>query len=653
MARPKGVELQTVWKNFAKGLNTLVASNKIRPDELADATNIILTGEGFPTKRPGLDYYGDMLTSGQPILNTYGYYNSDGTSQFLALQNGLLKRKNANDSWSVVTGASFASGQLTAGVMTSNYLYLSNGISPLTRYDGSSMVVFSEISAPATTFLNLGGSLASGQYINSYRVSAYNSVGETLAAGAATIAVNTPRDLWNTNAESLVAGRTINVNWAKVSTARGYNIYGYINGVETLIDSVEGENVTTYADYGIRTPSQFFQVPASNTTGGPKGKFIIAFKGSLMIGGDPSNPSRLYFSAGADKPDNFSISDGGGWIDISKNSDDGKLIGGAVFQDSAILFKERSIHRFSFTEDVLPSLSLLKNDLGAVSFYAIQNVENDLFFLGRKPGGGAAIYVLGNEPNFLNVLRTNELSSRVRPELQTLTATNFERAGAVYYDGKYILFFTRGGDTKNNAALTYDRERLGFTQWRDVYADSSIVFYETNGTERFLIADNNDYSISEFSNIYTNDKGLPIEWSYRTRDEDFGNTLDKTRFNRIEMRLKDISGDVHFKVWTDTTDLVFDQIQSITSNNDDTAFGTGQFGDYSFGTNENEDIETNSESVIIRRILIKRLGAFSVANSMSFGLSGTELTSSATLLDLRLSGRLRSRNFYPREEEIF
>src|SRR5690606_3422907 len=120
------------------------------------------------------------------------------------------------------------------------------------------------------------------QYIYSYRVSAYNSVGETFAAGAATIAMNTARDLWNSNPEAPIAGRSITVNWGKVTGASGYNIYGFINGSETLIDSVQGENVTSYADYGIRFPSQFFSVPASNTTGGPKGKFIIEYKSALI-----------------------------------------------------------------------------------------------------------------------------------------------------------------------------------------------------------------------------------------------------------------------------------------------------------------------------------------------------------------------------------
>lgn len=106
-----------------------------------------------------------------------------------------------------------------------------------------------------------GGTLASATY--SYRVSAINAYGETLACAAVTAAVTGPN------------GRA-DLSWNAVvpadgaSPVTGYKVYGRTSGSELLMTTT-GAGVTTYSDTGAATPSG--ALPSTNTTDGPVGDF--------------------------------------------------------------------------------------------------------------------------------------------------------------------------------------------------------------------------------------------------------------------------------------------------------------------------------------------------------------------------------------------
>lgn len=631
--------VETSWANFAKGLNTLVSAAKIRDDELSLANNIILVDEGSPVRRWGTANY-----DGRDADMLFPFYKSDGTNELLRIKDGFLYKDDT-----LITGASFASGQVTTGVMAYDAVYFSNGIDNLAKYDGTSLAEYTGISAPASNWTTRGASLASGQYIYSYRVSAVNSVGETLACAATTIAVNKKRDLWNTNSSDIIEGNSINVRWNAVTGATGYNIYGYLNGDESYIDHVDGQGVTNYADYGVEEPSSVFLVPAGDTTTGPKGKYILEFKSSLIIAGDLENPTRVHYSAGVDKVDSFLISDGGGYIDIAKNSDDGHIRGLAKYQNNLVVLKERSIWQMDFTDAAIPSLTNVVMGIGCVSHRTITAVENDLFFLGRKIGGGAAIYVLGNEPNYLNVLRTNELSARVRPDLLALSPTNFEKTNAVYYDGKYILFYADGGVSDNNAALLYDRERLGYTKWNAIYSRDVKVFYDTNRNEHLLFADSNDGKITKLDPAYTDDKGAAIEWNYKTKEDDLKDPFLYKKYKDIQLRLRNVAGTIRIAIWTDSTQTAYSR--SISTSNLNTAFRNLKFRVGRFRRTIDQN-SSSPESVIIRRIPINRIGSAAIAKSIALEVSGSDKDSRATLLDVKIKARPKSKNYYPRTEVI-
>lgn len=637
------------WKEFSKGLNKLVSPAKIRDNELSIADNIILIDEGSPVKRWGTDYYGND-SGGTLTQALQPYYSSDGNNKLLKIEDGLAKVFNySTENWDAVYGGSFSSGLATNGVVAFDKLYLGNGTDPLTKFDGTTLTVFSEISAPAAASLVLGGSLASGQHQYSYRISAVNAVGETLATDSVTIDSDVPREDWNVNPASINEGNSVQVSWEKSTGATGYNIYGVIGGSETYLHHVDGEFTNSWADYGTSEPSAVFTVPSGNGTGGPKGKYMIEFKTSLLIGGDPDNPSRVYYSAGVDKIDSFLISDGGGYIDVSKNSDDGVIKGLASFQNKAIVFKERSVWQIDFTSSAIPSLQNIVKGIGCISHNSIANVENDVFFLGRKIGGGPALYTLGNEPNFLGVLRTNEISTRVRPVLEALGASDLEEANSVYFDGKYILFFTDGSSAYNNAAIVYDRERLAYTEWNSIYSTFSTVFYDADNEEHLLFVDGSDNRVSKLSDSYTTDKSNAIIWKIKTKEEDLKKPFLYKKFKWVNIRLRSVQGSTTLSLITDSQTAAFQS--SINAVSVNTVFKTGKFRTQKFRVSQ--DAGTSSpETIVVRRIPIAREGSDAIARSIAIQLYGEGSQSQAALLDVDIEARPKSDRFYPREEVI-
>lgn len=650
MAQQTNGMVEIYLKNFKKGLNNLVNATQIKDDELQDATNCLLADEGSVTKRWGSGYFGNAGSS-LGIWGIFPYYGTSNTKEILIQEGGFIKKYNTSTlNWDLVSGSSFASGITMDTALLNNTLYLSNGTDNLAKYSGNGLISFISINAPTSNWAVRGGSFASGQYIYSYRVSAVNTVGETLACAATTIAMADQRENWNPDSTNITAGRNVTINWNAVAGAAGYNIYGVVGANETYIDHIDGQGSKSWVDYGTKVPSQVFTTPSGDTTTAPKGKYITEFKSSLLLV-DASSPSRIWYSAGVDKPESFLISDGGGYVDISKNGEDGDITGVKVFQNKAIIFKERSIWSLDFTESTLPSIQTISRGMGCVSHWSIQNVENDLFFVGAKPGGGAAIYVLGNEPNYTGGLRTNELSARVRPQVTAINRTNFSKIKSIYYNNKYMMFYVDGNNAYNNAALAYDRERLGFTFWNSPNVSNLSIFYDTTGKEWLIFSDPSDNRVSYLDETLTDDKGNTIIWQYRTKELTLDDPYILKNFRWIKVRFRDTQGVVQINIYRDSNTNIYNYDTVLDTSRLNTSFGSGKFGVLKFGRTVSNNSGTPSD-ILIRRIPVMRIGHGANGKSISIEVVGQNANSKATLLDAKFTVKLRSKNNYDRNEII-
>ena len=98
-----------------------------------------------------------------------------------------------------------------------------------------------------SSLVEQSGTLGAGTYY--YRVTAINSVGETLASTEDSVVI--------------AASKGVQITWGAIDGATGYRIFGRTQATEQLLIAVGA--VTTWTDTGALTPAG--ALPSSNTTG--------------------------------------------------------------------------------------------------------------------------------------------------------------------------------------------------------------------------------------------------------------------------------------------------------------------------------------------------------------------------------------------------
>jgi len=629
--------LATVSANsWIRGKNTLVSQTQIKDNELVELLDGQLVEDGkVQIPRDGQDYYGN--TSGSRVVGLYPYYKSDGTNQLLRSSATTLQVLNTtSNDWDTVTGATYTTGLDTHGVTAYDYLYLCNGTDSLTKYGGSTITTFTAIVAPNAPTVTRTGT--TGSYTFSYKITALTASGETTGSTAGSTTLN-QAELDETSYMS--------VSWSAVTNATGYNVYGRKDGSWYFMRYLEGNSSTSFVDKGEITPSEIFTPPEGNSTGGQKGKYCAVYKDTLFIAGDPANPSRLYYSGGGDKIDDFTIANGGGFIDISKN--DGQVITGLiVFKDSLLVFKDRSIYSFSFGTTGLPQVTQVTSAVGAVSARSIVAVENDIFFASDR-----GIFTVGNEEGFsFDVLRTREISARVRSVFQASSTAYRYRISAVYAtvaNKNLVIFsYTPTGSTTNSRAIVYDRERLAWYEWTNVQASCWTNYISSDKDTHVLYGDDASGYVKEIL-TGSDDFGSAISGTVTLKAYDFsskgrtGISLYKVLKN-IFITLRSPSGSI-------TATVIKDGVSQVYSANLGTISPSINFGHYlmakfllgeSYGTGT-----TEADNNIVRRLKNINIEGRSFMLKLQNRGSGR-----FTLLDVIMEARPKSAHYYKSGEVV-
>ena len=599
--------LQLDWDSFRGGLDTLFRQTEIKDNELAQADNMQLVGLGVPSKRSGTnDYFQtspSVATGAQMVRGLKGVLFASGASgvnELISLSDyGFLVKKN-NASYSMIQGGSFASGYNAEMVQIFNNVYITNGTNNLVKYNGASIFPYTLISKPTgVTATNLSG--VSGTFTRSFRISAFNAVGETIASDAVLI-TNMPQDLTTT---------TTRLNWTTSSPASvviGYGVYGYDQGDERLISSVDSS--TLRFDYkGTPDPSSFVFPQSADTTAGPIAKYITTYKDKIILGNIQGFPSRISWSGGGNNVDKFNWRYGGGYVDIDKDTGD-QVTGVKEYQEAIIVFKERSIWKVTLATEgvlVIPTVQLIIRGVGAVSHRTIVPVENDLFFLSRR-----GVYSLGNEANYLaNALRTNEISARIRPIFATLSQSQLQQACATYQSNKYRLSYPAGGSVMNSKEVIYDRERLAWMGPNTYPAVPAIyeTYYDGDNKENLIWGDSNDTMVTQMSDAYVNDKGVKIQTILLTKKTAIGNTFKFKQFKDLYSNWRNVFGTPFVNIILETRDGAAGSAQSFTisASNAGTGWGFDKWGTFKWGNTLGAGSSAGSND-LAKRTRINKIG---------------------------------------------
>jgi len=493
-----------VVTGFLGGLNSFQDESLIKDSELTDAKNILLSVDGLEP-RPGTTAYGG--TQDSRIFGIFSYYKSDGTREFLRMSAGKLY-KETSSTWTQIGSTTWNTTARANFLQARDLVFIFNGVDALSYYDGSTITTFTALTTPVGLSLLTAGSAGTTTY--SYRVSAFNATGETLACTNVTI---------TTGNAILDATNFIKLTWTAVTGATGYNVWGNKStGLgETYLATVYVAGTDAYMDKGQDSPSTAILPPEVNTTAGIICSMAVFAQSRIFASGDPSNKSRLYYSGVGSKITDFSFSEtGGGATDIFKN--DGAIIEDVIpFQGAVVVGKTNAVYRFSIATGI-PTLEEITRSFGMIGFRASMHVENDVIFPTKKDGR-LAFYSLGNQENYAaGVIRTNELSIKISEDLKDVNLAYLQFAAGYYFNNIYICAITSQGSTVNDKIWVLDTRFGAWVYWTGLNPNCFTEFTDTTGVQKLYYGSDDDGYVYEMFTDDRNDNGAVIDvaWALKS-----------------------------------------------------------------------------------------------------------------------------------------
>jgi len=620
---------------FNGGVNTLFSATRLKSNEAVEATNLMLSDDGTWTKRWGSQYYG-VDAGGTKVDGFVEYRKSDGTRELIIFANDLAQKSTDDGAtWSTISGYTPTAGTPVDSLQAGDYLYACNGTDSLARYDGSTFATYTALTGP-TNLVGARTTLTSGDYDYYCFVTAHNDVGETgwVDGVEASLGVNKSRDDWS-------GAETITWTWDQVSGATRYSIYLSDESERRVgkVAEVTGSLTSpTWVDDGSLEINTSIAIPDSNTTGGPKFKYMCVSRNRLWGTGNSDSPWEVYFSDLDLVLGHFDFAYGGGTIFLEKG---GKATcsGIADYQGKPHVFcstpeGKGSIFSITLSLDTTyslfpfwsPTATKITGQISSLAPRAIVQVENDVFFLTKR-----GIYVLGNEPNVLSdVLRTNELSARIRPYISAITTANLEKVCAYYYDAK--VFFSTPTRT-----FVYDRERTCWLKDWSVGATKLGEYTDTSDVTHFLGGMSTDGYLIEIGENYQGDLGVAFSTSYLSPR--FSISKDWRGFGWMDksyVRLGDTNGAINIEILGTAKEKSFSSVVTgtVVPGTSTSGLGWDKLGSYQLGDSAGTPSTYASGSLLRYLSVNKRL------RDVQFHITTNTLAAQYSLLGYQIEGKL-------------
>jgi len=175
----------------------------------------------------------------------------------------------------------------------------------------------------------------------------------------------------------------------------------------------------------------------------------------------------------------------------------------------------------------IPSAEKVTGSTGTNAPLSSVVAKNDIYFLNKR-----GVDVLGNEKQYWGVLRTNELSVKIRPYIDSLLGDYLNKACAYYYDDKIFFSACTSGE-ENNRIFIYDREHKVFLSDWSVGVTQFGEFTDADGVTHFIGGSTEDGHIVEFSENILGDRGTAFTTRYRGPRFSMG--TDWSKFARLRI----------------------------------------------------------------------------------------------------------------------
>lgn len=529
------------FSNFKRGVITLIDKSRLPMDALEQADNIFLVEDGQPSPRPGVGYFGTAPTAS--AIDGFDYFDTGTTVHIVCASGGSFYRSTDDaTTWTILTGATYTAGTTINFNQYDSYLYITDGINNIARYDGTTVLAtyatLATPAAPSAAETALTGT-ANSYY---YKISRVNTVGfsEASPVNTGTVQSDLERSVWVSGTNYVTLTMPISV-----ATQTRWDIYLSTDNVDFYyLSSVSTDPATpavvTWVDNGTSIVVPSTTAPTASTAQGPLVEELTNV-GSRMYGvRDTVNKYRIWFTSGSAPYGSFSSAYDGGYLDWAIGGKfmpvkvidyrDGKGTPLAtVFCDSAdgqgcILQMSLDIFTVGDISITVPAAYRLPGSRGTPAPGSVINVLNDYMFYNTQ-----AIYNLGSRVNFQNLLSTDEVSSNIRPTVKQISTSGEANIASCYYDAK--VYFSVGiGSATNNQTIVYDTERKAWLPKAfDIGFKKFLRYTTTAGAPKLLALRVGDTKLSEISTSIQGDYGVAFTSTLKTG-------LISTSKNRFEFQ---------------------------------------------------------------------------------------------------------------------
>lgn len=626
--------------NWKKGVITLLEKSRLPKDALEEADNIFLYEDGQPGPRPGVDWFGVASTNEEEI-DGFDYFDYNGAIHLVIVAGGVVYRSTDDgDAWTECTGATLTAGETVHMNQNGAYLYLTNGVDNIVRYDGTTTLqTYTTLTTPTAPSPAETGLTGTG-YQYYYKCARVNTIGFSVASSASTVVQSA---LERTNWDSSTNYVTLTLP-ALSGTQTRFDIY--ISEDNTDFFYLGSTATTTFIDDGTAIPVPSTTAPADNTSQGPLVEELVNV-GSRMYGvRDSTNRYRIWFSGSGVYASAFSSAYDGGYLDWQEGGKyipmkvedyrDGKGTPYATIwcksADGQGCILQMSLETLTVADVsiTVPSAYKLPGSRGTPSPGSVVNVLNDYMFYNSQ-----AFYNLGSRAQFLNLLSTDEASANIRPSVKQISTSGEEMIASVYFDAK-VYFSVPYGTDENSHTIVYDTERKAWLPTAFTIGFKKFLRYtDTNGSNRLLCIKPGDNRLSEISQSTRGDYGVPFTTSLITG-------LYPVTRNRFEFQWTE-EGEIEFSNPTGTINielLGIERTQGYSTTNNETVeaqlTNTGWdtfLWDSTAWDDTSDAIDTYSESSVKRYFPIQK-----ELNAIQWRISTNSTDASFILRTLQTSG---------------
>ena len=244
-------------------------------------------------------------------------------------------------------------------------------------------------------------------------------------------------------------------------------------------------------------PNPYIAVPLDNTTAAPKFKSMVVSGNRIWATNNPNSPYTVFiFSGTGQYMGVFSDFYGGGWINLEKGGREtpvkvvhyqsGQGEGratvlcktpegrGAVWQ---LTISTATVGETSFS---VPSAVKIVGSSGTESINGTYLLIMILCFPNRR-----GWFNLGPQQNFYGLLRTNEISVKIRPYWNSLIGSKLSGICSYFKDAK-VFISVPTSSIGNNRTIIFDTEKNNWTIDWSFGAKQFLEYTDTNGVTHFL-----------------------------------------------------------------------------------------------------------------------------------------------------------------------